>query len=149
MCSSDLILDPETDLATAKERLLDVLAPIGIEGWTVTVEEIGFSAGSNAISVIITGTSTTDVASASDAIVAKLSENGDLVNVKSDLVKAGRQVEVTVDASKAAAVGLSAAQVAGEVRNLLVGSAVGQMEVAGEKLDISMKVDSEIGRAHV
>ena len=93
---------------------------------------------------IITGTSTSDVAAASDAIVAKLSENGDLVNVKSDLVKAGRQVEVTVDASKAAAVGLSAAQVAGEVRNLLVGTEVGQMEVAGEKLAIAMKVDSTL-----
>ena len=74
--------------------------------------------------------------------MAKLAENSDLVNVKSDLVKAGRQVEVTVDASKAAAVGLSAAQVAGEVRNLLVGSEIGQMEIAGEKLNIAMKVDS-------
>ncbi len=139
-----VILDPETDLTAAKGRLLSLLAPVGADGWTVTVEEIGFSAGSNAISVIITGTSTNDVAAASDAIVAKLSENGDLVNVKSDLVKAGRQVEVTVDASKAAAVGLSAAQVAGEVRNLLVGSEIGQMEVAGEKLNISMKIDSSL-----
>ena len=58
-----------------------------------------------------------DVEAASDAVVAKLGANGDLLNVKSDLVKAGRQVEITVDASRAAAVGLSAAQVAGEVRN--------------------------------
>jgi hypothetical protein len=69
--------------------------------------------------------------------------NGDLTNVKSDLVKAGRQIEVTVDPSKAAAVGLSAAQIAGEVRNLLVGSGLGQVSIDAEKVDLFVKVNSK------
>ena len=139
-----VVLDPETDLGAAKQRLIDLLAPVGVDGWTVTIEEVGFAAGSNAISVIITGARAADVEAASDAVVAKLGANGDLLNVKSDLVKAGRQVEITVDASRAAAVGLSAAQVAGEVRNLLVGASLGQIEVDGEKVSVSMKVDSAL-----
>ena len=45
-------LDPSADLASAKRRLGGLLASVGTNGWTVTVEEVGFSAGSNAISEI-------------------------------------------------------------------------------------------------
>ena len=139
-----LRLASTTDLTAAKERLATLLAPVGKDGWTVTIEEIGFTAGSNAISVIITGDRAADVETASDLIVGTLAKNGDLANVKSDLVKAGRQIEITVDPSKAAGAGLSAAQVAGEVRNLLVGSQLGQVSVSGEKVALVMKIDSSL-----
>ncbi len=134
---------PEADLAAAKGQLATLLEPIGGQGWTVTIEETGFSAGTNAISVVITGTNTSSIEAASDLLVATLGMNGDLTNVKSDLVKAGRQIEVTVDPSKAAAVGLSAAQIAGEVRNLLVGSGLGQVSIDAEKVDLFVKVNSK------
>ncbi|MFZ9435366.1 MAG: efflux RND transporter permease subunit, partial [Candidatus Limnocylindrus sp.] len=139
-----VILDSSTDLAVAKDRLNDTLSPVGTDGWTVTVEEVGFAAGSNAISIIITGERASDVESASDVLVDTLSKNNNLANVKSDLVKAGRQVEITVDPSRAAAAGLSAAQVAGELRNLLVGAPLGQISVDGEKVSLSMKIDSSL-----
>ena len=135
-------LDPDSSLADAKTRLGAALASVGTQGWTVTVEEVGFSAGSNAISVIVTGDSAADVEAASDLLVTELSSNDDLVNVKSDLVKAGRQIEVTVNPSQAALAGLSAAQVAGEVRSLLVGTRLGQISVDGEKVTLSIKIES-------
>lgn len=137
-----VVLSADTDLAEAKTRLADSLAEVGTQGWTVTIEEIGFAAGSNAISVIVTGERAADVEAASDLLVATLAANGDLTNVKSDLVKAGRQIEITVIPSAAAMAGLSAAQVAGEVRNLLVGSQLGQITIDGSKVDLSMKIDS-------
>ena len=137
-----VVLSADTDLAEAKTRLAESLAEIGTQGWTVTVEEIGFAAGSNAISVIVTGERATDVEAASDLLVTTLAANADLANVKSDLVKAGRQIEITVNPSAAALSGLSAAQVAGEVRNLLVGSLLGQITVDGSKVNLSMKIDS-------
>jgi HAE1 family hydrophobic/amphiphilic exporter-1 len=137
-----VVLSPDTDLAEAKTRLAESLAGIGSQGWTVTVEEIGFAAGSNAISVIVTGERAADVEAASDLLVATLAANGDLANVKSDLVKAGRQIEITVNPSAAAMSGLSAAQVAGEVRNLLVGSQIGQITINGSKVNLSIKIDS-------
>jgi HAE1 family hydrophobic/amphiphilic exporter-1 len=139
-----VILESSTDLAVAKDRLNDTLAPVGTDGWTVTVEEVGFAAGSNAISIIITGERAADVEAASDLLVDTLAENSNLANVKSDLVKAGRQVEITVDPSRAAGAGLSAAQVAGELRNLLVGAPLGQISVDGEKVSLSMKIDSSL-----
>lgn len=137
-----VVLSADTDLAEAKTRLADSLAEVGTQGWTVTIEEIGFAAGSNAISVIVTGERAADVEAASDLLVATLAANGDLTNVKSDLVKAGRQIEITVIPSAAAMAGLSAAQVAGEVRNLLVGSQLGQITIDGSKVDLSMKIGS-------
>ncbi|MBJ7482672.1 MAG: efflux RND transporter permease subunit, partial [Chloroflexi bacterium] len=137
-----VVLSADTDLAEAKTRLADSLAGVGTQGWTVTIEEIGFAAGSNAISVIVTGERAADVEAASDLLVATLAANGDLTNVKSDLVKAGRQIEITVNPSAAAMAGLSAAQVAGEVRNLLVGSQLGQITIDGSKVNLSMKIDS-------
>ena len=139
-----VILEPSTDLAVAKDRLNEILAPVGTGGWTVTVEEIGFAAGSNAISIIITGERGAEVEAASDLLVDTLAANSNLANVKSDLVKAGRQVEITVDPSRAAGAGLSAAQVAGELRNLLVGAPLGQISVDGEKVSLSMKIDSSL-----
>jgi hydrophobic/amphiphilic exporter-1 (mainly G- bacteria), HAE1 family len=137
-----VVLSADTDLAEAKTRLAESLAEVGTQGWTVTVEEIGFAAGSNAISVIVTGDRASDVEAASDLIVTTLAANSDLANVKSDLVKAGRQIEITVNPSAAAAAGLSAAQVAGEVRNLLVGSQLGQITIDGAKVNLSLKIDS-------
>ena len=137
-----VVLSADTDLAEAKTRLAESLAEIGTQGWTVTVEEIGFAAGSNAISVIVTGARAADVEAASDLLVTTLAANGDLANVKSDLVKAGRQIEITVNPSAAAMAGLSAAQVAGEVRNLLVGSLLGQITIDGSKVNLSIKIDS-------
>ena len=139
-----VILEPSTDLAVAKDRLNEILAPVGTGGWTVTVEEIGFAAGSNAISIIITGERAAEVEAASDLLVDTLAANSNLANVKSDLVKAGRQVEIIVDPSRAAGAGLSAAQVAGELRNLLVGAPLGQISVDGEKVSLSMKIDSSL-----
>jgi HAE1 family hydrophobic/amphiphilic exporter-1 len=137
-----VVLSSDTDLAEAKTRLAESLAEVGTQGWTVTVEEIGFAAGSNAISVIITGEQAADVEAASDLLVTTLATNSDLANVKSDLVKAGRQIEITVNPSAAAMAGLSAAQVAGEVRNLLVGSQLGQITIDGSKVNLSIKIDS-------
>ena len=137
-----VVLSADTDLAEAKTRLAGSLAEVGTQGWTVTIEEIGFAAGSNAISVIVTGERAADVEAASDLLVATLAANSDLANVKSDLVKAGRQIEITVNPSAAAMAGLSAAQVAGEVRNLLVGSLLGQITIDGSKVNLSIKIDS-------
>ena len=137
-----VVLSADTDLAEAKTRLAESLAEVGTQGWTVTIEEIGFAAGSNAISVIVTGERAADVEAASDLLVTTLAANGDLANVKSDLVKAGRQIEITVNPSTAAMAGLSAAQVAGEVRNLLVGSLLGQITIDGSKVNLSIKIDS-------
>ena len=58
-----------------------------------------------------------------------LADNPDLLNLKSDLSKGTPEVQVIVDPNKAIGVGLTAAQVAGEVRTALVGQAATKVQV--------------------
>ena len=95
------------------------LAPIRTDGYDATISAAGgFS--SNGLNIIVTGQSAADVDKATAAMVAALADQPGLLNLKSDLVKATPEVQVTVDPNKAISVGMTAAQVAGQVRAALV-----------------------------
>ena len=67
-----------------------------------------------------------------------------LANVQSDLVKATAEIQITVDPTKAINVGLTAAQVANEVRNALVAQTVTQVTLEpGQPIDLVVQVDPE------
>ncbi len=133
--ASDVDLDAYTTKVGAE------LAPLKTNGWDVSVgQAFGFS--SNSLSIIVSAQDTTAVGSATDAILRALRTNPDLVNVKSDLVKATPQVEIRVDPNKALEAGLTAAQVAGQVRSALVGSLVTRIQLAdGGPIDLYVRLD--------
>jgi HAE1 family hydrophobic/amphiphilic exporter-1 len=84
------------------------------------------------------------VESTTEAVVDGLADNGDLANLRSDLVKATPEIQVTVDPSKAITVGMTAAQVANEVRTALVSQTVTQVTFEdGRPVDLVLQVDSE------
>ena len=107
-----------SDVDVASDRLAAALEPVRTDGFDATVSAGGFSAGG--LNVVVTGQTKADVDKASVAIVAELADQPDLVNLKSNLVKATPEVQVTVDPNKAITVGMTAAQVAGQVRAALV-----------------------------
>ena len=86
------------------------LEPVKSSGYDVAVSS-GGGFTSNGLRIIVTGPSAADVAKATEAVVAGLADQPDLLNLQSDLVKATPEVQVTVDPNKAIAVGMSAAQV--------------------------------------
>ncbi len=114
-------LSGEVDLTTYAQKLSSDLAPVKTDGYDVAVAQTaGFS--SNGLNVVISSDNPDDVAVATDEVMAALSDNDDLLNLKSDLSKGTPEVQVVVDPNKAIGVGLTAAQVAGEVRAILVGT---------------------------
>ena len=71
----------------------------------------------------------------------------DLANLKSDLVKATPEVQVTVDPNKAIAVGMTAAQVAGQVRAALVAQTGHDVQSAdGQPIALVVQLDPGGGR---
>ena len=111
-------LDPSTDLATETAALDAALVPVNADGFTTSISEAaGFT--SNNLNVIVSGQDPALVGAASDAVVGKLRTRTDLANVRSDVAKANRQVQVTVDPNAAIRIGSTAAQVAAEVRSAL------------------------------
>ena len=133
--ASDVDLDAYTSKVAAE------LAPLKTNGYDVTVNQAGgFS--SNNLSIIVSGADPAAVTTATDAVVTALQASPDLANVKSDLVKATPQIEVTVDPNKAFSAGLTAAQVAGQVRSALVGALVTRVQLAdGGPIDLYVQLD--------
>jgi hydrophobic/amphiphilic exporter-1 (mainly G- bacteria), HAE1 family len=134
-------LDNSVDLKAYTKKLATDMAPIKADGYDVAVSEAtGFSAGG--INVIVSGADPTQVASVSKAVVGVLQQNADLINVKSDLAQGAPAVEITVDPNKAIAAGLTAAQVAADVRTVLVPQRATRVQMADQPiLDLYVRVD--------
>jgi hydrophobic/amphiphilic exporter-1 (mainly G- bacteria), HAE1 family len=136
-------LDPDVDLAEKTAEFSAVLAPIKTDGFDVQVSEAaGFT--SNGLNIIVSSEDAALVASTTAAVVDALAGNPDLANLQSDLVTATPEIQVTVDPTKAFSVGLTAAQVANEVRTALVSQTVTQVALEpGQPIDLVIQVDPE------
>ncbi|HEX8939140.1 MAG TPA: efflux RND transporter permease subunit [Candidatus Limnocylindrales bacterium] len=137
----ELRLDPSVDLDAYTTKVGDELASFKDVGYDVGVQQAtGFS--SNGLSIIVSGADTAAVQQASDAVATALRARPDLRDVKSDLTKATPEVQVTVDPNKAIGLGLTAAQVGGEVRSALVGSTVTRVNLpdVGD-VDVFLQLD--------
>ncbi len=130
------------DLTEYAKVLSDSLASVKTDGYDVAVSQsAGFT--SNNLNVVVSGENATDVATANDAVLAALSGNTELLNLKSDLSKGTPEIQVTPDPNKAIMVGLTAAQVAQEVRSALVGTVATRivLDENGAATDVFVQVD--------
>jgi HAE1 family hydrophobic/amphiphilic exporter-1 len=137
-------LDPSVDLAESTEQLSEAMTPIKTDGFDTNVSEAaGFT--SNNLNVIVSSDDPALVESTTDEVLAALDDRDDLINLKSDLVKATPEIQITVDPNKALAVGMTAAQVAGEVRTALSPTVATQVTIEGETdpVDIVLQLDPE------
>ncbi|MGZ9277264.1 MAG: efflux RND transporter permease subunit, partial [Candidatus Limnocylindrales bacterium] len=134
-------LDPAVDLAAKTREISDALASIKRDGYDVQVSEAaGFT--SNGLQVIVSAPDAAAVEATTEAVVAQLSAETDLANLRSDLVKAAPEIQVIVDPEAAFDVGLTAAQVANEVRTALEPTTATQVTLeAGRPIDLVIEVE--------
>ncbi len=136
-------LHPEADLMANSAELAAALEPIKTDGYDVQVTQAG-GFTSNGLNIIVSSDDPALVESATATVVEALEGNPDLANLQSDLVKATPEIQVTVDPSKAFTVGLTAAQVANEVRNALVSQTVTQVSFEdGQPVDLVVQLDPD------
>ena len=136
-------LDPAVDLDAMTAELATALEPVKTDGYDVQVSAAaGFT--SNGLNVIVSSEDPELVEPTTAAVVEALQANPDLANVSSDLVQAAPEIQITVDPSKAFSVGMTAAQVANEVRTALVSQTVTQVSLEpGRPIDLVVQVDPE------
>ncbi|HET7830731.1 MAG TPA: efflux RND transporter permease subunit, partial [Candidatus Limnocylindrales bacterium] len=137
-----VVLDDSVDLNEAAQQLSEALAPVKTDGYDVAVSQAaGFT--SNNLNVIVSGDDRDEVKAANDAVVAALADNPDLLNLKSDLSTGTPEIQVTPDPNKAIMAGLTAAQVAQDVRAALVGTTATRIVLAddGAATDVFVQVD--------
>ncbi len=137
-----VVLEDDVDLIEYSKVLSDSLAPVKTDGYDVAVSQAG-GFTSNNLNVIVSGELAADVAKGNDAVMAALADNTDLLNLKTDLSKGTPEIQVTPDPNKAIAVGLTAAQVAQEVRAALVGTTATRIVIgqSGDAVDVFVKAD--------
>ena len=137
-----VVLDDSVDLTQASKDLSDALAPVKTDGYDVAVSQAaGFT--SNNLNVIVSGDDADEVKAANEAVVEALSDNAELLNLKSDLSTGTPEIQVTPDPNKAIMVGLTAAQVAQDVRATLVGTTATRivLDEDGQATDVFVQVD--------
>jgi HAE1 family hydrophobic/amphiphilic exporter-1 len=134
-------LDPSVDLESKIAIIADNLESVGADGYEVAVGQQG-GASTNSLSVVVSAADPAVVAQAADAVRAALETEPGLANLTSDLVKAAPEVQVRVDPNRAIAVGLTAAQVGGEVRAALTAQTLGRIQLAdGELVALVLRLD--------
>ncbi len=134
-------LDPAVNLSEKSASIAASMAPVKGDGYDIQVSEAaGFS--SNGLNIIVSADDPALVASTAKTVVDALADNPDLANLTSDLVQATPEIQVKVDANKAIGAGLTAAQVANEVRTALVPTTATQVTFeAGRPMDLIVQVD--------
>jgi HAE1 family hydrophobic/amphiphilic exporter-1 len=137
-------LDDEADLEQSREQIKEDLAPISTDGFDVAVTEQDAFGGGSALQIIVSGNDAVEIEQAANAIVAELSTVEDLDNVESDAVSETPQVAVTVDPNRAALIGSSTAQIATQIRDVLVGQPIGTYTLEdGTQVTTILRVSDE------
>ena len=136
-------LDPEVDLAAATQAISEALTPVKTDGFDTNVSEAaGFT--SNNLNVIVSADDPALVADATETVLDVLADRSELVNLQSDLVRANPEVRISVDPNEAITVGMTAAQVAGEVRAALTGSTATTITLdGGTVVDVVLRFDPD------
>jgi HAE1 family hydrophobic/amphiphilic exporter-1 len=141
-----LRLDPSTDLAAATTRLEEELAPVTTGGWDALVQQTNGPGASSNLSLVVSGPDGDAVETATTQVIDAVAGIEGLANVTSDLVAATPQIVVRVDPARAAAAGVSAAQVGGVVRGALTPSTVTTIHPAdsNEPVDVVLRLDPSV-----
>jgi HAE1 family hydrophobic/amphiphilic exporter-1 len=136
-----LRLADSVDLNEKAAQLSEALAPIKADGYDVSVAQTaGFT--NNSLSIVVSGPDSASVATATDTVMTAISGRTDISNLKSDLVTATPEIQVKVDPTKAAMVGSTAAQIAGEVRAVFSPTVATTVTIADTgTADVVVRVD--------
>ncbi len=136
-------LHDDVDPAAKAEQLEAALAPIATDGYSVQVSEQQAFGGSGGLSIVVSGTDPAAIRAASEAIVQDLETLEGAKDIHSDLAADATTIAVDVQPDRAALIGLSAAQVGGQLRNILSGQSLGTVTLAdGTSAETRILVDT-------
>lgn len=109
----------------------------------ITVDVSGsmsmMSSFGNSFETIIKGADYDQVKEVSDTIVAELMERPEVTKVHSDAENSSPVVEVTVDAAKAKAAGLTASVIGSSLSQMVSGIVATELDVDGDSIDVKVE----------
>jgi HAE1 family hydrophobic/amphiphilic exporter-1 len=136
--SSAIILVRLAEDAPA-ETVENLRVEMSVNGRKIAITQIGEGPPQSGLDVSVTGSDYGLISGVAEHLAADFSAIDGIINVRSDVSEAKDEIVVTVKPSEAAAVGLTAADVAAQVSQLLVGQAVTQVNLDGTPLSVILR----------
>lgn len=133
-------VDIKAEADSLRNAVRDVAAANNIENYKITPSS-GGGPNSSSFAVVVSGSDYNDVVKTSDALLARMKNIPDLVNVTSDAARAKPEIRVKVDPAKALEHGSTTIQIAGQVRGLLTAQKVTQITIGGKNYDVQATYD--------
>lgn len=129
-------VDLEAEAVRARELFTS------FEGVTANIRVIQPSFETDRVEIVVSGDDRESIAATASAITEEIRGLDDLENIDNDIVGTASEYVVDVDPEVAGRYGVTPAQLALEIRRLLVGVPVGNVQVNGESLPLVLRVDS-------
>ena len=128
-----------TDTPAFEAKLREQIADLALGGDVVVGQESGMHAFGNAVEVIVRAPDTETLAEAAGKVEDAMADIAGLRDVTSSVEEAAPRIDVTVDRQKAAAVGLTEAQIGQTVAQAFRGAPLGEVLVDGRTADIVLR----------
>ncbi len=110
----------------------------GVDGRRIDITEVSQGPPQAGLEISVTGSDYADISAAARELLQELESVDGIENLTSDISEARDEIALEVDPARAAAIGLSAQQVAFQVSQTLVGQPVAQVEIDGEVLEAAL-----------
>lgn len=133
-------VDIKAEADSLRNAVRDIAPANNIENYKITPSS-GGGPNSSSFAVVVSGSDYNDVVKTSDALLARMKNIPDLVNVTSDAARAKPEIRVKVDPAKALEHGSTTIQIAGQVRGLLTAQKVTQITIGGKNYDVQATYD--------
>jgi HAE1 family hydrophobic/amphiphilic exporter-1 len=134
-------LKPDADLKRESSALREAMEPIGGDSAiTVSSMEAG-STGTNNVRLVVTANRYTEVEKATRDIVNVMAGVEGLSDIRSDVTSAKPEIAISVDPASAMIFGLTTAQIAMQVQELITGQTVTTVELDGRPVDVYVAME--------
>ncbi|MGH3727508.1 MAG: efflux RND transporter permease subunit [Micromonosporaceae bacterium] len=142
--SVTVTVEEGTETPKVEKRLRKELGELSIPGDLTVGQQSGRQEfGGNAVEVIVQAPDTETLAKASARVEAAMADVGGLRDVSSTVEEATPRIEVDVNRKKAAAVGLTEAQISQAVSAAFRGTPLGEIAIEGRTSDIVLSSGDE------
>lgn len=132
-------VDAPEDVADQLREALTVL-----NGSTISVSELGGGPPTSGLEMSVTGADYDAITMVAQRLVEDIDTVEGIVNISSDVTEAKDQIEIDVDTAEAASLGLTAMEVARQVNQFLVGSAVTEVQLGGAPISVVLRGGTDV-----
>ncbi len=140
--SIDIALTSNTDVNQFLARVRQQTANLASDGTTIQVEGQMTGGGGTSLDLVVNGPNNAAIQQAATQVVNRLQSMPGLANVQSNLGQTQAEISVDPNSADAAKYGLTAQEIAGDMRNYLSQQNIGSVSLNGQTYNLDAVLNS-------